>query len=352
VVHDRLGGQRFEARARVVVNAAGPFAEQLHRDIGLRRDDRVPLSRDLALVIRQPLVREQALAIQTRYRDPSALLSRGPRHLFVVPWRDVTLIGVNSVIYRGDPNALTVTQQEIQGFLDEINQAEPGLKLTPDQVALVLAGLLPISADSHGDGNISFGKRPLIVDNARSDGVEGLVTAITNRYTIARLVAERAVDLVCRKLGKRVSASRTAETPLYGANFGSVAELVHQVVATTRGELRPETAERLARNHGSAYRDILRVMTQAHDCGGTIEASETLKAEVIHAVRAEMAVKLADCVFRRTELGTAGDPGPEALETCAGLMGGELGWSADRIASELAEVRSRFPSGTTAWAVA
>jgi glycerol-3-phosphate dehydrogenase len=83
-------------------------------------------------------------------------------------------------------------------------------------------------------------------------------------------------------------------------------------------------------------------MRQA-ECGGTIGPSETLKAEVIHAVREEMAVKLADCVFRRTELGTAGDPGPQALETCAELMAGELRWSADRIASELAEVRAQFP---------
>jgi glycerol-3-phosphate dehydrogenase len=93
-------------------------------------------------------------------------------------------------------------------------------------------------------------------------------------------------------------------------------------------------------------------MTQAPDCGATIGGSETLNAEVIHAVRAEMAVKLADCVFRRTELGTAGDPGYEALETCARLMGRELGWSADRIGVELADVRVQFPSATTTWAVA
>jgi len=351
-VHDRLGGERFEARARVVVNAAGPFAEQLHAETGLRRSDRVPLSRDLALVIRRPLVRDRALAIQTRYRDPNAVLSRGPRHLFVVPWREVTLIGVNSIIYRGDPNGLTVGQEEVQGFLDEINEAEPSLELTPDDVALVLAGLLPISADNLVNGNISFGKRPLIVDNAKSDGVERLITAITNRYTIARLVAERAVDLVFRKLGNRACSSRTAEIPLYGAKFGSVADLMHEVVGTTSGRLTPEIAARLARNHGSAYGDILRVMTQAPECGGTIGTSQTLKAEVIHAVRAEMAVKLADCVFRRTELGTAGDPGSEALETCAELMGRELGWSADRIASELAEVRVQFPSGTTTGVVA
>ncbi|HEU5303611.1 MAG TPA: glycerol-3-phosphate dehydrogenase/oxidase [Gemmatimonadales bacterium] len=340
-VEDRQGGERFEVRARVVVNATGPFAEQLYVKTGLRRDGRIPLSRDLALVIRRPLVHDRALAIQTRYRDPGAVLSRGPRHLFLVPWREVTLVGVNSVIYRGDPNALSVTRQEVQGFLDEINEAQPSLGLGPDDVALVLAGLLPIGADNLVDGNISFGKRPLLVDNATTDGVEQLITVITNRYTVARLVAERAVDLAFRKLGRR-SLCRTAEIPLYGSNFDSIADLVHEVVAATRGRLGPEIAECLARNHGSAYGEVLRV-GQTSEYGGTLGASQTLKAEAIHAVREEMALKLADCVFRRTGLGTAGDPGAQALHACADLVGGELGWGPDRIASEVAEVRAQFP---------
>jgi glycerol-3-phosphate dehydrogenase len=346
-IHDRLGGERFEVQARVVVNAAGPFAEQLYLQAGLRRTRRVPLSRDLALVIRRPLVRERALAVQTKYRDPNAILSRGRRHLFLVPWREVTLIGVNSVIYRGDPNHLTVAQEEVQDFLDEINDAEPEWGLTAGDVALVLAGLLPISEANLVNGDVSFGKRPLIVDNAKSDGLEGLITAVTNRYTIARLVAQRAVDLVFRKLGKAAPRCRTAEVPLCGGEMGSLAELVREIVRSGGDHLRPDIAEHLARNHGSAYGDVLRVVSQAPQWGETIGTSDTLKAEVIHAVRAEMAAKLADCVFRRTDVGTAGDPGSAALRTCAELMAGELGWTTERIDSELAEVRARFPGTGT-----
>jgi glycerol-3-phosphate dehydrogenase len=345
-VRDRLGGARFEVRARVVVNAAGPFAERLHVQAGLGRNSQIPLSRDLALVIRRPLVRKRALAVQTKYRDPSAVVSRGPRHLFLVPWREVTLIGVNSIIYRGDPLGLTVTHEEVQGFLDEINHAEPALGLTLGDVALVLAGLLPISAENHVDGDVSFGKRPLIVDNAKSDGVEGLITAVANRYTTARLVAERAVDLVFRKLGKAPPRCRTAEIPLYGGDIDSLADLVREVAQRT-GNHRPDTAEQLARNHGSAYGDVRRVVEQAPQWGETIGTSQTLKAEVIHAVREEMAAKLSDCVFRRTDLGTAGDPGPSALRACAELMAGELGWSRDRVESELTEVQTRFPGKVT-----
>lgn len=351
MVHDRLGGERFEVRARVIINAAGPFAEQLHVQAGLHNGSRLPLSRDMALVIRRPLVHDRALAVQTKYRDPSAVLSRGRRHLFLVPWREATLIGVNSIIYEGDPNSLAVTQQEVREFLDEINESEPTLRLTFDDVAMVHAGLLPIDADNLAHGNISFGKRPLLVDNAKDGGIEGLITAVTNRYTVARLVAEQAVDLAFRKLGKRAPACRTAETPLLGGNFGSAAGLVKEI-GVANSALTPKVTERLAWNHGSAYGDILRVLEQSPEWGETLGTSQTLKAEIVHAVREEMAVKLGDCVFRRTELGTAGDPGFQALEACAELMGSELMWGSSRIAAELAEVRGRFPSPSGAGTVA
>jgi glycerol-3-phosphate dehydrogenase len=341
---DRLGGERFEVRARVVVNAAGPFAEQLYVRSGLRSAGRIPLSRDMALVIRRRLVHERALAVQTKYRDPDAYLSRGPRHLFVVPWRGVTLIGVNSVVYRGDPDCLTVAEAEVQGFLDEINEARPGFALTLDDVGLVHAGLVPIGADKLVAANVSFGKRSHVVDNARADGLDGLVTAVCNRYTTARGVAERAVDLAFHKLGAAPARSRSAETPLYGGRISTFAELA-QKISRDSGEHGPgpEVVDQLAHNHGAAYDDVLRLGRETPFYRATIGASRTLGAEVVHAIREEMAQKLADCVFRRTDLGTAGHPGDEALAACAALMAAELGWSAARIELELAEVGSRFP---------
>jgi glycerol-3-phosphate dehydrogenase len=72
-----------------------------------------------------------------------------------------------------------------------------------------------------------------------------------------------------------------------------------------------------------------------------------IKAEVIHAVREEMAHKLGDVVFRRTDLGTGGHPGATALQGCAELVAAELGWSKERIQQELAEVEARFPNFET-----
>jgi glycerol-3-phosphate dehydrogenase len=64
---------------------------------------------------------------------------------------------------------------------------------------------------------------------------------------------------------------------------------------------------------------------------------------VVCAIKEEMAQTLADCVFQRTELGTAGHPGLDALQQAARVAGHELGWNADRTATELAAVVARFP---------
>jgi glycerol-3-phosphate dehydrogenase len=322
---DRLSDSELDVRARVVINAAGPFAEQLDMRSGIQPHPRIPLSRDLALVLARRPGREEALALQTTYRDPDALLSRGARHLFLVPWRDVTLAGVHSVIYRGDPDCLSVTPEEVELFLDEINLAAPWLGLKTSDVAMIYAGLLPIGGSDLVGANVSFGKRASVVDNRLTDGMDGLVTAVANRFTTARGVAERAVDLAFRKLGRPVPASRTAATPLCGAPSDR------------------EGAEQLGQNYGSAWPDVLRLVREDSSLGETLGQSPILRAEVVHGVREEMAQTLGDCVFRRTDIGTAGNPGQATLRQCAQLMARELSWSAVRQERELEETYARFP---------
>ena len=73
------------------------------------------------------------------------------------------------------------------------------------------------------------------------------------------------------------------------------------------------------------------------------EGTDVTDAEVTFAVRREMAAKLGDVVFRRTDLGSAGNPGETSLTAAAALVAKELGWDEVRVLRELAEVRQRFP---------
>jgi glycerol-3-phosphate dehydrogenase len=341
-VEDRLGGDAFEVRARTVVNAAGPYAEALLVRSGVRKARSVPFSRDMALVLKRRFVDGRALALQTKYRDPSAVLTRGPRHLFMVPWRGRTLVGVNSLIWRDEPDRLRVTEAEVRDFVAEIAEADPKLGLTMDDVALVMAGLLPVEKGDEEGGNVSFGKRPLVVDNLSEDRVHGLVSAISNRYTVARGVAERAVDLVFHKLGREVRPSRTAVTRIHGGDFFRFDDLVREVAAALPESVR-DVADRLARDHGSAYGEVLRLVGERPDLGAKVGGSDILRAEVVHAARSEMVCKLSDAVFGRTGVATVGDPGPAELEECAELVGTQLGWDAARREREVGEVRARIP---------
>ena len=108
-------------------------------------------------------------------------------------------------------------------------------------------------------------------------------------------------------------------------------------------DLDPGVTCSLVRNHGSEYRRVLAHGRADPRLLERIGTTHVIGAEVIHAVRAELAQKLADVVYRRTDLGTGELPPPEALRTCAELMAAELGWTTERVESELVEVRAAFP---------
>jgi glycerol-3-phosphate dehydrogenase len=102
-------------------------------------------------------------------------------------------------------------------------------------------------------------------------------------------------------------------------------------------------ADRLARDHGSAYGEVLRLARERPEWGVTIGGTGILRAEVVHAARSEMVCRLSDAVFGRTGVATVGDPGTAELEECADLVAAQLGWDASRREQELRAVRERIP---------
>src|SRR5262249_33521440 len=98
----------------------------------------------------------------------------------------------------------------------------------------------------------------------------------------------------------------------------------------TDGSLGDEIATALAHNYGAAYRRVLALASERADLSRPIVGSTTLRAEVVNAVRDEMATRLSDVVFRRTDLATGGHPGEAALAEAADLMAQELRWDERR----------------------
>jgi len=266
-VRDAEQERTVELRARVVLNAAGPWADELLARGGPRRTGASLLrARNLVLDLRPPV----PFGVGAR--------SQG-RFLFLVPWGERTLVGTSY-----EPASQPPTDP--LEFRGEAARAFPWAGAESAAVCLVHEGLVP------GRGPSDLASTPRLHDHEAEDGVAGLVTMQGVKYTTARALAERAVDVVRRRLGRDGPASRTARTELARA--------------------RPLEGDLAARTRA--------------------------------AVRDEMARSLSDAVLRRLDLGTAGRPVDADLAAVCGVMREELGWSDEQEQKERTDLLSAYPS--------
>ncbi len=342
---DILSGGSIEIRGRCVLNTAGPWAHRIMEDdLGLSIDPRPTFSRDLAFVIPRRFESRCGLALATETRDADTIVDRGGRHLFAVPWRRHTLVGVWHKVFDQPPEALTVTAEELRGYAREVNKAYPGLVPSLKDIQVVNMGLTLFGEEGRqGSMEISFGKRSQVIDHAETHGVGGLLTLIGVRATTARGMASRAMDLVSRQLGRRGPFPDSARVPLHGGDIDDFGRLRKKLKRDAGGKLRPQQMASLIRNYGSAYGEVLQHAGKNFQHLSAISGSTVIESEVLHAVRTEMACKLSDVVLRRTDLGSGCAPSRRALEQCAALMAAELGWRRSRLEKEIEETYQAYP---------
>jgi len=160
------------------------------------------------------------------------------------------------------------------------------------------------------------------------------------KYTTARDVAEKAIDQLFTSWGQKPPKSVSNITPIYGGEIERFDTFLQTALTNSPDGLTEETMRRLVYNYGSVYPNILQSLEDnLHQQQMPVDELAVLKAEMIHAVREEMAQTLSDVIFRRTELGSAGVPEPHILKYCAETMATELGWSFTRIEQEIQAVK-------------
>ncbi|MEN8130874.1 MAG: glycerol-3-phosphate dehydrogenase/oxidase [Pseudomonadota bacterium] len=342
---DRFTGEGIEIRAKAVLNAAGPWAEGLLGEgLGMRLDRKGTYSRDTCFVMRRRFEGPYAIAVQGRTRDPDAVVGRSARHLFVVPWRDYSLIGVWHVVYSKSQDLVAVSDRELQVFIDEMNWAYPGLSLRLEDVLIWNAGLVPFGENASGAKDLSYGKRSIIIDHAETQGLDGLVTLIGIRYTMARGDAAKAVDILAQKLNWKEPRPATDKTPIFGGQIKHFEGFIAERMADNPWGLTPKVMRALVHNYGSEYEGVLAYAEEDKSLLETIGESTTLRAEVMHAVHEEIALRLSDVIFRRTDLGTGEVPKTEDIRECGKIVARELGWSKRRLEQEVEELLSVAPT--------
>jgi glycerol-3-phosphate dehydrogenase len=320
----------------LVLNAAGPWADYLLQDpIHFAGHRRGHFSRDACFLVNRKPRSNFALAVPGWSKDSDAMVSRAARHLFVVPWRDCMLIGVWHRLFAERPDQAQVEEAEIASWIEEMNASYPALRLAPEDVIYANCGLVPFGDGRSEAGELSFGKESRYIDH-REQGISGLVTLIGIRYTTARGDSAKALDLLLQQSPRPPLRAPTERVPLAGGDFRDFAALR----ATARREAAPavslRTLDAWLRNHGTDYRVLLQSAQapgQAQLLGGT----DTIMAELTHAVESEMAVHLQDVVLRRTDMGSGAHPGRTAVEQAAAGMQRLMGWSDERRRAETAD---------------
>lgn len=324
---DRLTGESLEIRASVVLNAAGPWAPELARRLASCERGHLAgrLSKAMNFVIASPLRGSHAVA------GPA-----GGRFLFIAPWREFAIAGTSYDSYDGSANDLALDRNEIERFIGTIHEAFPGLSLEPGDLRLVHRGLLPVAPNGDGVRRRTISE---IVDH-RHDGLHGLISMLGVRYTTARDTAERAVDLAVRQLQRVAAPCRTADTPLVGGDIpADVDDFMKQVTRPGDGPISSATRRRLACTYGTRHRQVLGMLISSPADRAPLGATCAVTAgEIRYAVREEMAVRLTDALLRRTEAGSAGYPGEDAVASAAGIMAAALDWTRKRIDTEIADV--------------
>jgi len=325
---DRFHGRHIDIAARVTVNATGASVDALLKP--LHTSAGIPMLKAMNLVTRRD-AGEEALGGRS---------STG-RNLFLVPWRERAVFGTWESEHASDPADPTIGDREVAAFIAELNHAFPALDLTLADVTLVHRGFLP--AVLHGQRATLQG-REQVRDHA-SEGIDGLVTVAGTKYTTARATAERVTDRLLAKLRHAPVPCHTATTALPGGGIRDVGFTVAEARRDHDAGLPSDTIPHLIGAYGSRFRDVLDVAATrpewrtrlAHD-------SPVIGAQLIHAVRREMAMTLADAVLRRTPLGALGDPGDEVLARAAAIVGGELGWTDERQREEIAAAKRFYES--------
>ena len=341
VLRDRMAGRRVEARAGVVVNAAGVWADELRAlDEGENpRSIRPAKGVHITLPAGRPSL------------DIAAVLSvpGDRRSVFVIPWGDRIYVGTTDTDYDGPLDDPQCTSADIDYLLGALN-AWVTKPVGRHEVLGAWAGLRPLVG---GPGPAAGRVRPSkTADLSRRHAIRvapsGLVTIVGGKLTTYRAMAEDTVDEAVRVLREhppggrsgnrrrvpRVPGSRSGATPLFGAD--GYEELSGPDVAGRLG-LAPDVVAHLAGRFGGHTRAVAAMVRERPDLGERlVPGLPYLKAEAVYAVRYEMALTLEDVLSRRTRallLDVAATAG--AAPSVAELVGAELRWSDDERARQV-----------------
>lgn len=317
-VRDLATGQESSIEAARIVNASGPWVDQVCNAADLTR------TRTLIGGIRGSHV------VLPRFAGApdAAVYGEAPdgRPIFLVPWNEQVLLGTTEVPDGHDPSTVQPSENEIEYLFTWLRRFFPGVRLTRHDMHYAYAGVRPLPF-APGEAMSQVTRRHIIHDHA-AEGARGLLSIVGGKLTTAGSLARE----VARGLG-----FETSEPGRVDFSPASAEGLVEQWVAQLAAEsdLASATVRALVCWHGPAAAAIASLAvederTRVPLCDG----SPHIVAESIHAFRHENAAHLGDVLLRRVPVALSGWWSPEATRAAAYAIGAAMDWNEATIEAE------------------
>jgi len=250
---DVLTGEQFEIKAKFVVNATGPWSDELRKQDGSLTDKRMFLTKGVHLVF--PWVK---LPINHAiYFDvPDG------RMIFAIPRQGIVYVGTTDTPYKGDLDDIQANQEDISYLLDAVNNMFPSIQLIAEDMLTSWAGVRPLIYEAGKSASEISRKDELF------ESESGLMTIAGGKLTGYRVMAEKITDLVCKRMWKVYQQNYkkciTEEIPLTENPFESYQAVLDYEEklgqALTEKGLTAKDATYLVQNYGRQSDQILSLM--------------------------------------------------------------------------------------------
>ena len=319
VLQDRLTKDEGKARASVVVNAAGPWADRVLSILEPRHKPLLHLSKGIHLLVNK------------RFSDDAVVLSSSDRRIvFMIPWRNGSLIGTTDTEFQGSPDDLSATADEVNFLLTEIKRTT-GLDIQKRDIITTFAGVRPLAADAHK--NTAATRR----DHVIQELPPGFFSIAGGKFTTHRLLAEQVCDQIEAALKKPHEPCRTAELPLTGS-FDLPQDESGFHVPRDISSLSRRSLQNLIHTYGRQIKYVVAVSNRSADLQKPLCAHHwMIGAQVIYSIEQELARTLLDVCVRRLRLDQATCRGLDCVRKIADLMAERLRWPESKKQEEIAE---------------
>jgi glycerol-3-phosphate dehydrogenase len=329
VIHDNIGDREYTVKARYIINATGVYASQTEELSGVEPPVSVEPSKGVHLVFSREAVQISDRAIVFPETEDR-------RILFLVPWESRVVFGTTDT-GGGDLEHPVTTHDEIEYMLKYLNRYL-SLNLTQDDIISTYAGYRPLVKPRNTKMSTAKLSRSHIVLESAS----GLISIVGGKLTTYRRMAQDTIDVLSRR-DQVKPVHPTQSIALQGS--AGWARVRHNI--NDRGlklGLTQASMQHLGRNYGTNAQKILDLVEQDPTLGHQlIDDLPYIQAEVLHAVRNEMAMTLRDVLSRRTSIIIEDrQRGLGIANEVATILARELNWTESRKQAMLDEYQQEI----------